>query len=133
MNARQKGARGEREWRDQLRAEGYTARRGGQQGAGGSADSPDVICPELAGTIHFEVKRVQNLAIHAAMKQAIKDCQGRSPVVAHRRNQGEWLVTMPAWVFFRLLRGGVEELTECIGTANQDPIQMGWVGDNGQP
>jgi len=45
INSRAKGARGERQWRDQLRAEGYTAKRG-LLFAGGQ-DSPDVICEEL--------------------------------------------------------------------------------------
>ena len=47
INSRAKGARGERQWRDELRAQGYTDKRG-QQFAGGQ-DSPDVICEELKG------------------------------------------------------------------------------------
>ena len=133
MNARSKGARGEREWRDQLRAEGYAARRGGQQGAGGCADSPDVICPELAGALHFEVKRVQNLNLKEAIAQATRDSEGRAPVVAHRKNGEQWLVTMPAWVLFPLLRGGVEELREMIASASDGPREMGWVGADGTP
>lgn len=46
INSRQKGKRGERLWRDQLREQGFTARRG-QQYAGG-IESPDVICEELS-------------------------------------------------------------------------------------
>ena len=45
MNSRAKGARGERLWRDELRAQGFTARRGQQ--FSGSPDSPDVVCEEL--------------------------------------------------------------------------------------
>ena len=60
MNSRAKGARGERLWRDELRKEGFTARRG-QQFAGGT-DSPDVICEELKW-LHQEVKFVQNLSL----------------------------------------------------------------------
>jgi Holliday junction resolvase len=110
MNARQKGARGEREWRDQLRQEGYTARRG-QQFAGGS-DSPDVICDELASVIHFEVKRVQALNIHGAVEQAIRDGKGKTPVVAHRKNNQPWLVTVLADDFFKLLKDGIEGLNK---------------------
>jgi Holliday junction resolvase len=131
MNARQKGARGEREWRDQLRQEGYTARRG-QQFAGGS-DSPDVICDELARVVHFEVKRVQSLNIHAAVQQATRDGHGKAPVVAHRKNGQEWLITMPSWVFFALLRGGVEELHEMANEGWATPQSMGWVGSDGLP
>jgi Holliday junction resolvase len=108
MNARQKGARGEREWRDQLREAGYTARRG-QQFAGGS-DSPDVVCDELARVVHFEVKRVQSLNIHAAVQQATRDGNGKAPVVAHRKNNQPWLVTVLADDFFKLLKDGIEGL-----------------------
>ena len=107
-NSRQKGARGEREWRDQLRAAGYTARRG-QQFAGGS-DSPDVICEELHSKLHFEVKRVESLNLGAAYAQAERDARGKVPVVAHRKNAQPWLVTMPATAFFKLLRDGIENL-----------------------
>ena len=72
MNSREKGKRGERQWRDELRANGYMARRG-QQFAG-SPDSPDVVCPDLAG-IHFEVKAVERLNIYDAMEQARRDCR----------------------------------------------------------
>lgn len=111
MNSRQKGARGEREWRDQLRANGYTARRG-QQFAGGT-DSPDVICAELASVLHFEVKRVQALNLEAAYEQAQRDAgSGRHPVVAHRKNGKPWLVSMGAETFFKLLRDGSEGLKD---------------------
>jgi Holliday junction resolvase len=112
MNSREKGKRGERQWRDELRAEGFHARRG-QQFAGG-ADSPDVVCEELRG-FHFEVKAVERLNIEEAMEQARNDARGqrpevggqqdKMPVVAHRRKHRRWLVTMKAETFFRLLRG----------------------------
>jgi Holliday junction resolvase len=114
INSRQKGARGERQWRDELRANGYDARRG-QQFAG-SPESPDVVCPTLPW-IHFEVKAVERLNLEEAMEQARKDAvdgrslmvdgrkAGKVPMVAHRRNFRPWLVTMEAEAFFRLLRG----------------------------
>jgi hypothetical protein len=43
MNSSQKGKRGERAWRDELIAHGYSARRGQQ--FSGTPDSPDVVCP----------------------------------------------------------------------------------------
>jgi hypothetical protein len=50
----------------------------------------------------LEVKRVQNLSIHKAVKQSVKDavCIGdtkitsKIPVVMHRKNGEEWLTTM---------------------------------------
>jgi Holliday junction resolvase len=112
MNSRQKGARGERQWRDVLRAAGYDARRGQQ--FCGSPESPDVVCESLPWA-HFEVKLVERLNICEAMEQAIRDAkgvegrapsvEGKVPFVAHRRNHWPWLVTMEAGTFFRLLRG----------------------------
>ena len=113
MNSREKGKRGERQWRDELRAHGYHARRGQQ--FSGSPDSPDVVCDELAW-IHFEVKAVERLNIEDAMEQARRD-QTRSglnaadaapmkvPIVAHKRNFRPWLVTMDAETFFKFLAG----------------------------
>jgi len=103
INSRAKGARGERAWRDALRAAGYDARRG-QQFAGGT-DSPDVICEELH-KFHFEVKCVEALNLENAMNQARRDAgDQKRPIVAHKKNGKGWLVSMPAEVFFQLLRG----------------------------
>ena len=120
MNSREKGKRGERQWRDELRANGYQARRGQQ--FSGSAESPDVVCEEL-GWIHFEVKAVERLNIEEAMDQARADCarmngatspqplspkggEGRQkvPVVVHRRSRRGWLVTMEAGTFLKLVK-----------------------------
>ena len=102
MNSREKGKRGERQWRDELRANGYHARRGQQYAGGG--ESPDVVCEELSW-LHFEVKAVERLNIEDAMEQARRDCGGKTPVVAHRRSHRRWLVTMDAETFFNFLRG----------------------------
>ena len=105
INSKQKGAAGEREWTNQLREEGFTARRG-QQFAGGP-DSPDVICEELKN-LHMEVKRVQNLNLDKACAQAEKDSRGKQWIVAHRKNNKKWKVTMSSDLFFKLLRDGMD-------------------------
>lgn len=93
MNSRQKGARGEREWASYLTSLGCVARRG-QQHRGGP-DSPDVI-HSLPG-IHFEVKRVERFELEKSMAQAREDAPGGAiPVVATRRNRGEWIVCLEA-------------------------------------
>jgi Holliday junction resolvase len=102
MNSREKGKRGERQWRDELRAQGYAARRGQQ--FSGSPDSPDVVSEDLPW-IHFEVKAVERLNIEDAMDQSRRDSAEKIPIVAHRRNFRPWLVTMTAEVFFKFLRG----------------------------
>lgn len=97
-NSRQKGKRGELQWRDFLISHGFTARRGQQ--FSGDAEAPDVICNELKDKFHPEVKHVENLNIYKAMEQAINDCKDKMPYVAHRKNRKDWLVTMMAedWI-----------------------------------
>ena len=101
MNSRQKGVRGELLWRDVLRSQGYEAIRGRQYSGG--ADSPDVICNL---PFHFEVKFVEKLNIRDAMTQAKDDSPNdKTPVVAHKKKRDDWLVTMSAEDFFKILRG----------------------------
>ncbi len=102
MNSREKGKRGERQWRDELRAHGYDARRGQQ--FSGSPESPDVVCDALPWA-HFEVKAVERLNVQDAMDQAIRDSGGKVAIVAHKRGFRRWLVTMEAETFFEFLRG----------------------------
>ena len=108
MNQRQKGARGERLWRDELREQGFEARRG-QQFSGGS-ESPDVVCEELKN-LHMEVKFVEREAIRNWMAQAQKDAKDPEKcIVAHKTSRHDWLVTMPTELFFGLLREGLDHL-----------------------
>lgn len=91
INSRQKGAQGEREFAAVLKEVGIEARRGQQ--FSGSKDSPDVVC-DLTG-VHFEVKRVQAGNLYAWLAQAQRDGAGKVPVVAHRRNQKDWVAILP--------------------------------------
>lgn len=104
VNGCQKGKVGERQWRDELRKHGYDARRGQQ--FSGSPDSPDVVS-EALNWLHFEVKRVEHLNVQDAVEQAQGDCGQKLPVVAHRKNGKDWLVTMDAEVFFWFLHHAV--------------------------
>lgn len=46
--------------------------------------------------IHIECKRVERLDLYGAVEQAKRDAKEEElPVVIHRRNNCEWLVTMP--------------------------------------
>lgn len=89
-NSRQKGARGERELSKVLREYGYETRRGQQySGANGDADVVGLPC------IHIECKRVEKLNLDKAMEQSISDARtDEVPVVMHRKDRHEWLVTM---------------------------------------
>lgn len=64
----------------------------GQQHAGG-ADSPDI---KGQPGVHIEVKRVEKLNLENAMAQSIAESgAGEVPIVLHRKNRGQWLVTVP--------------------------------------
>jgi Holliday junction resolvase len=109
INSRQKGARGEREFAENLRALGFDARRGQQ--FSGSPDSPDVVT-NIPG-VHFEVKRVERGSLYAWLAQAQKDAgAGQIPVVAHRRNNGGWIAILPMGHLLELLRGRSADLRQ---------------------
>lgn len=98
---RDKGKRGEREWARVCREHGYDCRRTSQY-CGQTGDASDVI--GLPG-LHQEVKRVEKLNITCAMTQAARDAKpGEIPIVAHRRNNCPWLVTMRAGDFFEIYK-----------------------------
>lgn len=102
MNSRSKGCRGEREFRDVLRAHGFEARRG-QQFAGGG-DSPDVIS-NVPG-VHWEVKRVEAGNPYNWLAQAIADAGDKTPIVAHKRNRKDWICVLRAEDLITLLKKG---------------------------
>jgi hypothetical protein len=101
INSKAKGAVGERELAKKLREYGYGCRRGQQYNG---LDGDDVV--GLPG-IHVECKRVEKLNLHDAVDQSKRDCnykalpfEDKLPAVFHRKNNCEWLVTMPmsAWI-----------------------------------
>lgn len=96
--SRDKGKRGELEISHILQEHGYPARRSVQfNGWQGEADVIGV------DGIHIEVKRVERLNIDAAMDQSKRDAKGDEiPVVFHRRNNREWLATLPLDDFIRI-------------------------------
>lgn len=100
INSKLKGNEGEREFAKLCQKFGYKARRG-QQFSGINGDADIVGGPD---GFHFEVKRVERLNIYSAVEQSKRDARdGEKPVVAHRKNRKEWLITMPADVFFEII------------------------------
>lgn len=109
VNSRAKGKRGELQLAHTLTALGYPAERG-QQRKGGE-DSPDVLCPSLAG-FHIEAKFTATCQLHSPKKLAQWDAQARrdagqfrTPLVVHRWNGcTTWWVRvlkpglMPLWL-----------------------------------
>jgi Holliday junction resolvase len=108
VNSRAKGAKGEREFAHWLSANGFPASRGVQYH--GSPDSPDVICTSLP--IHFEVKRTEAFTPYADLAQATKECGLKMPVVAHRKNHGEWTMLLRGSDFIALLQKSAQQKSE---------------------
>ena len=100
MNSKEKGNRGERELLRILQERGIFALRN-QQGrtAGalipkGGKENPDILADVRGIRLHVECKRAERLNLYEAVQQAVNDANGKAlPIVAHRKNNAEWLVT----------------------------------------
>ena len=119
INSKQKGAAGEREWAKFCRKHGYRDCRRTAQYCGNTGDASDVV--GLIG-IHQEVKRVERLNLENAMEQASRDSAALDnlPIVAHRKNRGEWMVTMWAEDWFALYDAWSKEN---YGKQNEDDTE----------
>ena len=103
LYSRNRGKRGERLWCSFCREQGYdvhrTAQYRGNTGAAGDVEGLPFI--------HCEVKFVQHLNILEAMEQSKRDKDASetsdAPIVASKRSNEPWLVTMYAWDFFALV------------------------------
>ncbi len=59
---------------------------------------------------NYLFEALERLDILAAVSQAKRDAKaGELPVVFHRKNNCEWLATMPVEVFFKLYAGYGED------------------------
>jgi hypothetical protein len=101
--SRDKGVRGEREVVHVAAEYGLLAERTAslQAGLSGHADVALLSYPEY----HVEVKRDERMSVDAMLRQAINDCGTKHPVVAWRRNGGQWYAAMPLGLAFHLIRG----------------------------
>lgn len=101
MKSNRKGKDGERELSKLLKAEGFDTRRG-QQFCGKNGDADVVGLPG----IHIECKRVEKLKLYDALAQSCSDARAdETPVVMHRRNNAEWLITMKLKDWIQIYRG----------------------------
>ena len=94
VKSRQKGKRTELQLAHKLEeVMGWKARRT-QQNNGAAGDS-DVVIEELP-QVFLESKAVEKLNVQAAMDRAAEDAaaEGKIPVLAHKRNRKEWLMTI---------------------------------------
>ena len=94
INSRAKGSRTERELSHKLHEVcGWTARRTAQ--ACGKFGDSDVVVPEIPRLL-VESKAVERLNVVAAMARASEDAAAseKLPMLCHKRNRTEWLVTV---------------------------------------
>lgn len=100
INSREKGARFERDLAGKLREYGYDCRRG-QQYCGANGDADVIGLPGL----HIEAKAVERLNLYDAMAQSKSDArEGEIPVVIHKRNYHNILLTMELSDFMTIYR-----------------------------
>ena len=109
-NSKEKGKRFERAVASRLRDEGYEARRSAQY-CGNTGDAADVV--GLPG-IHIEAKHQEQMRLYDWYEQAERDAQksGDIPVVIHKKNNAEILVTMNFKSFIQLYRPYYEDYLE---------------------
>lgn len=107
INSNKKGKVGEREWAKLCREHGFEDARRSQQYAGINNDADIVGLPGL----HVEVKRVERLNVSNAIGQAERDkADDEIPIVAHRKNREDWLITMTADDWFKLYKAYLKEV-----------------------
>lgn len=103
INSKQKGARFERQLASLFREYGYTDARRTVQYCGNTGDASDVVgLPH----IHIEAKHQENMRLYDWMDQAKRDSEGTGnlPVVFHKKNNAEILVTMQFDSFMQLYK-----------------------------
>lgn len=107
--SREKGKRGEREFAKYCREHGYDCRRGQQYNG---LDGDDVVG---LPNVHIEVKRTERLNLRDAVNQSVRDAaEHELAIVAHRKNNEDWVIIMTGEDFFQLYAkssyGGGNEL-----------------------
>lgn len=112
---RTKGQVGEREWADILNKKFETNYKRTPMSGGmdlkGDVGRAYGSKPSRIDDFSWEVKRQEKLNIYKALDQAQRDSRSLTPVVAHRRNQDQWKITMYAEDFLNILKE-LEELSD---------------------
>lgn len=101
--SKNKGKVGEREWARFCTARGYECHRTAQC-RGDTGQAADV---EGLPGIHIEVKRTETLRLYEALAQSRRDSIAGDhgiPIVAHRKNDCDWVVIMNAEDWMELYR-----------------------------
>lgn len=91
INSNTKGKVGELELVNKFKSYGFKDAMRSQQFCGANGDADVIGMPD----IHIECKRVEKLNVDKAIEQCFKDKREEDlGVVAHRKNNKDWLVTM---------------------------------------
>lgn len=123
INSKRKGKTGELEFsKFAMEHSGETVRRTAQYNGKELDSKADVV--GLPG-VHVEVKRVEALNVDNAIEQATRDIgenpNNEIPIVAHRKNNKKWKVTMYAddwFIFYNLYLESLREVGESNGERN---------------
>lgn len=100
INSRQKGKRGELELCHTLMSLfGWKVERSVQYN--GNAGDADLIVQGFPD-LFVESKRVQKLDLSKAMRVAKDQSKGKLPVICHRKNGEDWMITLPLDQLMRL-------------------------------
>ncbi|MBQ1994899.1 MAG: hypothetical protein II237_01755 [Clostridia bacterium] len=105
INSKQKGARFERQLASIFRDYGYSESHSTAQYCGNTGDASDVVgLPSL----HIEAKHQETMRLYDWVEQAKRDAaangEGKIPVVFHKKNNAEILVTLPLDGFMQIYR-----------------------------
>ena len=101
INSKKKGSKGELEFANLCKEYGFKDARRSQQYAGINNDADVVGLPEM----HIEVKRVERLNIDNAMDQCERDKKDEEMgMVAHRKNNKDWIISMKADDWFEIYK-----------------------------
>ena len=93
INSRAKGKVGELDAAKELNAILPKAHARRSQQYSGTDSSADLVAPGLPN-LWLESKRVERLNVDAVMAKSKEQCGTLCPVILHRKNGGEWLVTV---------------------------------------
>ena len=93
INSRRKGKAGELEAAAELNRILPAAMARRSQQHSGTESASDLIAPGLPG-LWLEVKRVQKLNLSEVMEKSLEQCGTLCPVVLHRKNGEDWMMTI---------------------------------------
>lgn len=101
--SKQKGARFELEIAHYLQDHGYPDAHRTAQHCGKTGDAGDV---EGVPYLHIECKRVERLNLYSAYHQAVRDNSAKGngdiPVVVHKRNRGNTMISLSLEDFLKI-------------------------------